>query len=229
MADSRSEVKNQILREILLRLPGRVIVLLEEACDLGTIEFAAASSLPHIKRDRWAQDLWGNLEALLRRSEATHSIKEKARLALDTFLEPLPAGMRQSQPNIRHLLFETNLLSVDVSIERIPGSNSLLLAGQILPKSTLERTFKNVPVVLRGEKRLLGSSITNQSGEFLFEFEEEANVTLEIEDRPNHCVAIHCPRLNSSMGDEPQRADESSGISLLETIGAGSSRTWNVP
>jgi hypothetical protein len=180
--------------------------------------------LPFIWRDRWAQDLWGTLEPLLHRPTTTHPIKEFARLALDTFRQPLPVGIREPQPSIRHLLYETNLLSVDVSFQRIQDSDSILLAGQILKRDGPEHTFTDVRVVLRGEKRLLGSALTNQAGEFLFEFENEPNVTLEIEDRPNHCVAIHSPCLNSGVEDEPQKVDEGDGISPLETMGTSPSR-----
>lgn len=191
-----SAKKNESFREILLRLPGRVI-LLSESDGTGPIEFAGAYSLPTIKRERWAQDLWGNLETLLNLPATARLTKETARLALDTLTQPLPQGIRQTQANIRHLLYETSALSVDVSLERVPDSNSILLAGQILTRFAPQRAFQGAPVALLVDDRLLGLATTNQAGEFLFEFEKEPNVTLEIEDRPSHCVRIHTPKLTA--------------------------------
>lgn len=191
-----SAKKNESFREILLRLPGRVI-LLSESDGTGPIEFAGAYSLPTIKRERWAQDLWGNLETLLNLPATARLTKETARLALDTLRQPLPQGIRDTQTNVRHLLYETSALSVDVSLERVPDSNSILLAGQILTRFAPQRAFQGTPVALLVGDRLVGLATTNPAGEFLFEFERDTNVTLEIEDRPSHCVKIHTPNLTA--------------------------------
>jgi hypothetical protein len=188
-----SEENNQTLREVLVRLPGRVILFLNEPYDPAAMEFATAYSLPFISRDRWAQGLWGSLETLLRRPEVAHRVKETARLTLDTFLQPLLVGVRLSQTNSRHLLYETSSLSIDVSFELLPESNCASLGGQILTNVEPTRALAGTPVRLHGPERPLGFTMTNQFGEFLFQFELEQNVVLEIEDRPDHCVTIYSP------------------------------------
>jgi len=188
-----SEKKNEILREILVRLPGRVILLLNEPYDRAAVDFATAYSLPFINSDRWAQDLWGSLETLLRRATVANRVEETARLALDTFRQPLPLGIRSSQTSIRHLLYETSSLSIDISFELLPESNSTSLGGQVLTNTDPTRALAGAPVRLRGLERPLGFAMTNQSGEFIFQFKREPNVILEIEDRPNHSVTIYSP------------------------------------
>lgn len=188
-----SEEKDHILREILVRLPGRVILLSNEPYAPAAIEFATAYSLPFISRDRWAQDLWRDLETLLRRPEVEQRVEETARLALDTFQQPLPVGIRLSQTNSRHLLYETSSLSIDMSFELLPESNYISLGGQILTNAHPTRALTDAPVRLRGRERPLGFAMTNQFGEFFFQFEREPDVALEIEDRPNHCVTIDSP------------------------------------
>ena len=187
------EERNQMLREILARLPSRVILLSNEPYAPAAIEFATAYSLPLINRDRWAQDFWRGLETLLRRPAVTQRTKEAARLALDTFQQPLPVGIRLSQTNSRHLLYETNSLSIDISFELLPESNCISLGGQILTNACPTRAVTGAPVRLRGRERPLGFAMTNEFGEFFFQFEREPVVALEIEDRPNHCVTIHSP------------------------------------
>jgi hypothetical protein len=190
---SGPEEENEILREILVRLPGRVILLLNEPYDRAAVDFATAYSLPFINSDRWAQDLWGSLEILLRQSTIANRVKETARLALDTFRQPLPVGVRSSQTNTRHLLYETSSLSIDISFELLPESNSASLGGQILTNADPTRVLAGAPVRLRGLERPLGFAMTNQSGEFIFQFKREPNVILEIEDRPNHSVTVYSP------------------------------------
>lgn len=203
-----SEEKNRTLREILVRLPGRVILLLSEMNDSAAIDFATAYSLPFMKRERWAQDLWGSLENVLRLPEATTPVREAARLALDTFGLPLPAGVRVGRRDSRHLLYETSSLSIDVSFELLPGSNRMSLSGQILMKVDPKRAVPGATVRLQGRDRPLGFAVTNQSGEFSFEFESEPNVILEIEDKPNHCVTIHSPNPIWALENELQNIRE---------------------
>lgn len=193
LAIAGSEEKNHVLREILTRLPGRIILLFSEPHESAAIEFATAYSLPFINRDRWAQDLWGTLETLLRVPSVIQRIKETARLTLDTFRQPLPVGIRLGQTNTRHLLYETSSLSIDMSFELQRESNRALLCGQILTNANPARALTGAPVRLRGPEGPRGFAMTNQSGEFFFEFEREPNVILEIEDRPNHWVTVHSP------------------------------------
>jgi hypothetical protein len=150
-----------------------------------------------MNRDRWAQDLWGSLETLLRLPSVAERIRETARLTLDTFLQPLSAGIRYMRPRVRHLLYETSTLAVDVSFEQLPDLNSIRLGGQILSNVEPQRSLNGARVALLGAKGLLGLAVTNQSGEFLFDFEKEPQVVLEIEDAPNHRVAIHSPNLGN--------------------------------
>lgn len=209
IADSRLAIvdsveKNQTLGDILARLPGRIVLLLNEPDDLAAIEFARAYSLPFIRRDRWAQDLWGSLETLLRRPSVTQRIKETARLAFDAFKQPLPAGIRFSQLSSRHLLYETNFLTIDLSFELLPDSNRLSLGGQILTNAYPKHALNGAPVRVRGRERPLGFALTNQSGEFTFQFEREPNVVVEIEDAPNHCVTLYSPNPIWPRQDRPQ-------------------------
>jgi hypothetical protein len=202
------EKEHQNVRDVVAYLAGRVILVFGETHDPRAMDLARTHSLPFLKRERWAQELWGILEVLLLQSVLARFVKETARLTLDTFLQPVPAGDRHMPPSVRHLLYETSSIAVDVSIERLPDSNSILLAGQILLKVESQRSLNGARVALLGPKGLLGLGVTNQSGEFLFEFDKEPNVVLEIEDAPNHRVAIHSPNLAgwSGQGDSSRRS-----------------------
>lgn len=190
--------------DVVNSLSGRVLLLLGATEDARVLKFAQEKSLPSIKLDRLAKDLWASLESLLRRLNDSSCVVEMARLIADTFFQPLPGGIRDGYSTVRHLLYETRSLSVDVSIECLPDSKSMALAGQILSKATAARTFAGTRVTLLGHEGLLGFDVTNQFGEFLFEFEQEPKVVLEIEDVPNHRVAIHSPNLSDWMAKSEQ-------------------------
>jgi hypothetical protein len=195
---------NERWQDVVSFLPGRVLLLIGANDDARILNFVQENSLPSIKRDRLAPELWGSLEGFLRQPAGVSQGLETGRLTLDTFLQPLPVGIRYASAAVRHLLYETSSLSVDVSIERRPDSKSVALAGQILSKSATPRTFPGARVALIGHKGPLGFAVTNQSGEFLFEFEKEAKVVLEIEDASNHRVAIHSPSLSNWPAREEQ-------------------------
>jgi hypothetical protein len=206
-AINESGREDERLNEILLRLPGRVIVLADERSGVGTSDLVRKLSLPLVQRDRITQDLWVCLEALIRPRAAVLRITEEARLILDTLLQSLPAGIRYSQLNTRQLVYDADSLTTDISLERVPASNSILLVGQIMWKGEPELPCKGVAVVLQGQEGPLGLAVTNESGEFSFEFKKEPSVAIEIEDRANHCVTIISPGLDWDMKIESQSGD----------------------
>lgn len=193
-------------RDVVNFLPGRVLLLLGANEEERILKLIQENSLPSMKRDRLALELWGNLEGLLRQPAPAAQVSETGRLTLDSFLQPLPVGIRYAQSAVRHLLYETSSLSVDISIERLPDSTSVSLAGQILSNDKPPRTFPGARVALLGHKGLLGFAVTNPAGEFLFEFDKEPRVVLEIQDASNHRVAIHSP----SLGTWPARDEQAS-------------------
>lgn len=198
--------KNENLHDMVKYLAGRLILVVGENNDPRAMGFAQGYSLPIVRRERWAQELWGSLEAWLHQPAIARLVKEAAQLIVDTFRQPLPAGIRHIRSSIRHLLYETSSHAVDVSFERVPDSNSIRLAGQIISNVEPQRSLNGVRVALLGAKGLLGVAVTNQSGEFLFEFEKEPKIVIEIEDTPNHRVAIHSPNLGSWAGRADRRS-----------------------
>ncbi|HKV25403.1 MAG TPA: hypothetical protein VJN93_12490 [Candidatus Acidoferrum sp.] len=198
LADGDPE--DRALREILVRLPGRVLTLTDEPRSPGSNNLVAKYSLPYVQRDRLAKDLWGCMEQLLHPRMIFPRIIEAARLILDSFLQPLPAGVRHSQGDERHLVYEAESLVVDLSIEHIPSTNHISLLGQILRKDKPDLPLNDVRVVLQGQRGPLELEVTNESGEFSFEIGREPNVMLEIDDRPNHCVTLVSPELRWGYG-----------------------------
>jgi CheY-like chemotaxis protein len=202
------------LREILLALPGRVLVLTNEDLNVPAGEIAKRYSLPIVKLERVTQDLWDCLERLLHPPPAFQAIAEISHLILDTFLQPVPAGIRDSHSNVRQLLYESKSFTTDISLEPVKDTASFLLAGQILSRTATQRPLSGSRVVFEGPKGILGSTMTNEWGEFSFELPNGSKITLEIEVSPNQRLRINSPTLQFSEKDESKPADQSSSSEI---------------
>jgi hypothetical protein len=103
---------------------------------------------------------------------------EIAKLAFDSFQHEL-AGERGTVTQMpRQLLFKCGTFCVDVRLEPKPGSNYVVMVGQVIDAKKPLKGFDHVPVSLlsRGDK--VSETTTNQFGEFHFGFESVQHMQL---------------------------------------------------
>lgn len=186
----------QCVRELLVRFPGRIIVLTDGAPGPLTNELISKYSIPFVQRDRLAVDLWPRLESMVYPQLGSRRITRVARLVLDTFMQPLPVGIRDLQPDTRQLVYEAPALTADISFERSPNSAGITLLGQVLRTKDPQIPLNGVSVVLKSRNGPLNVKMTNEVGEFSFEFQDERTVSLEIEISPNEWVLLITPPLD---------------------------------
>jgi len=186
----------QGIRELLVRFPGRVIVMSDEAPTPLTKELISKYSIPSVQRHRIAVDLWPRLEAMVYPQLGSRRITRVARLVLDTFLQPLPSGIRSMQSDTRQLVYEAPSLTADISFESSPNSTRTTLMGQVLRTKEPQIPLNGVSVVLKNRNGPLNVKMTNEAGEFSFEFQDERAVSLEIEVSPNDWVLLLAPPLD---------------------------------
>jgi hypothetical protein len=200
------------VRELLVRFPGRIIVLTDGAPGPLTNELISKYSIPSVQRGRLAVDLWPRLESMVYPQLGSRRITRVARLVLDTFLQPLPAGIRDLQPDTRQLVYEAPALAADISFELSPNSPRITLLGQVLRTKEPQIPLNGVSVVLKSRNGPLSVKMTNEVGEFSFEFQDERTVSLEIEVSPNEWVLLITPPLDWA-GNAKDQAMSGSGIS----------------
>ena len=208
------------IRELLVRFPGRVIVFTDGAPAPLTSELISKYSIPSVQRDRLAVDLWPRLESMVYPQLGSRRITRVARLVLDTFLQPLPAGIRDLQPDTRQLVYEAPALTADISLECSPNSPRITLLGQVLRTKEPQIPLNGVSVVLKSRNGPLHVKMTNEVGEFSFEFQHERSISLEIEVNPNEWVLLITPPLDWIAKDQDQavrRSDLSNGFMPLDT------------
>lgn len=196
------------LRELLVRFPGRVVILTDGIPTPAVSEVISKYSIPWVQRDRLAMDLWPRLESMVYPQRALRRVTKVARLVLDTFLQPLPAGIRYSQPDTRQLVYEAQDLTADVAFERQADSNRTTLLGQIIRTNEPKISLNGVSVVLKSRRGPLGVRMTNEAGEFAFEFQNERSVSLEVEVSPDDWVLLNLPLLDWDGSAEDQKLSE---------------------
>ena len=181
-------------------LRGRTIVLVGEERDPDLLQVLDAYFLPRVPQDILLQELWPSLDSLLRRMSTTPQVTRNAPLVFDSFLRPSRAGARSSQPAVRRLLYESDRLVADLSLEGHKDSQRITLVGQVLDTAKPEPHLSSVPIVLQGHEGLMGMAKTNEWGEFRFEFNFESGVSLEIGARQNYWVSFGLPDSKSVTG-----------------------------
>jgi len=167
-------------------LRGRAIVLSGKESEpevktcLSNIRFSAYLA------DRLLQELWGSLESLF------HPIKSFARgdaahLVFDSFLQPMPAGVRGvSQLPARQLVYQSGSLMADLWLEAQTDSYNSLSWANCKFQQGLTVSSIRFAVVLHGRKGPipLKRPTSSANSQFHFNFGFEPSVTLEIEVRP---------------------------------------------
>jgi CheY-like chemotaxis protein len=182
-------------------LRGRTIVLIREASDPELLQVLDAYSFPKVRLDALFLELWPSLDSLLRRA-LQPEVFRSAPLVFDSFRETSLAGVRSLQPTLRQLLYESDVLVADLSLEGQRDSQRITLTGQVLDTAKRKPPLSGVPIVIQGQTGLMGIVETNKWGEFYFEFEPEPGITLEIRARENFWVSAGLPDLNRGMHRE---------------------------
>jgi len=176
-------------------LRGRVLLITGEHIDAQVGDLINRYSLPCVPRDRLFQELWGSLEPLLRPSSLLQRVMQAARLVFDSFLQPLPDGIRTSQLPTRRLVYEAGGLMADLWIEPKTDSRRTALVGQLVDSAKPDRRLDRIPIALRGQKGLIAFATTNEFGEFHFDFDFESMLTLEMEPNGYQSVSVELPLL----------------------------------
>jgi CheY-like chemotaxis protein len=184
------------LDKIYARLGGRVVVLTGHEKEQEVKELLERYSLPGIRRDRLLQELWVNLESSFRPKEVLRRIINAAHLVFDSFLQPMPAGVRGvAQLTARQLVYQSGSLMADLRIEPQNDFRNFAVVGQIVDSDRPDRQFDSIPVVLHGRRGPLALATTNKFGEFHFNLDFEPSVTLEIEVPGEPWVSVALPSL----------------------------------
>jgi hypothetical protein len=93
---------------------------------------------------------------------------EIARLLFDSALQPVTVGVRGTASVVRQLLYRSGSLCIDMRMQPKPGSQSMVLIGQVLDSAKPDHGISGIPVSLLCKGDTLSQSRTNDVGEFDF-------------------------------------------------------------
>ncbi len=108
-----------------------------------------------------------------------------ARLAYDSFRDPLPFGVRSTQFTSRQALYEAGDYCLDLRLETEPNEREFTLTGQIANRKAPGEQMAGIPVFLLSRDDVLLSAHSTEFGEFHIEYTYQRNLRL--------CVPIENP------------------------------------
>jgi hypothetical protein len=98
----------------------------------------------------------------------------------DSFLQPAVAGSRSVVIGTRQMLYRADPYQIDIQIEPKPGSNRLVITGQLLDLSHPGIIGRNIQISLSNRRGNTVIATTNQFGEFSGEIENSGDLELSI-------------------------------------------------
>jgi hypothetical protein len=117
---------------------------------------------------------------------------EIARLVFDSALEPATVGVRGTASVVRQLLYRSGTLCIDMRMQPKPGSQAMVLIGQVLDSAKPDHGIGGIPVRLLCKGDTLSQSRTNDVGEFDFGVTaaDHLQLVFGVADRRNIVVPV---------------------------------------
>ena len=108
----------------------------------------------------------------------------------DSFLQPAVAGARSVVIGTRQMLYRADPYQIDIQIEPKPGSNRLVITGQLLDLSHPGIIGRDIQVTLSNHRGNTVMAATNQFGEFSGEIENSGDLELTIPGEADKPIVI---------------------------------------
>jgi hypothetical protein len=118
----------------------------------------------------------------------------------DSFLQPAVAGARSVVIGTRQMLYRADPYQIDIQIEPKPGSNRLVITGQLLDLSHPGVIGRDIQVTLSNHRGHSVIAATNQFGEFSGEIENSGDLKLSIPGDSDQPIVIS---LRNALGNLP--------------------------
>ena len=118
-------------------------------------------------------------------------------LIFDSFLSPVPAGLRATWQVGWQGLYRAGDCSVDLRIEPELKSSRAAVIGQVTNHVRPEGDMSNIPVSLRSGNVLVAETVSNRFGEFQMEYEEQAQLKLCINLADNKVIQVPLKKLTA--------------------------------
>jgi len=127
--------------------------------------------------------------------------KSLVEVLFDSFSQPAVAGARSIATGTRQILYRADSYQIDLQIESKPGSNLLIITGQMMDVSTPEFVSRGVQVKLSNNRESPIHALTNEFGEFRCEIDNSGDLELSVPGRGEAPITISLRNaLDDSLG-----------------------------
>jgi hypothetical protein len=123
-------------------------------------------------------------------SQAQEGPRGLIEILFDSFLQPAVAGSRSVVIGTRQMLYRADPYQIDIQIEPKPGSNRLVITGQLLDLNHPGVIGRDIQVTLSNRRGNTVLAATNQFGEFSGEIENSGDLELSIPGDGNQPIVI---------------------------------------
>jgi len=155
------------------------------------------------------------------KSHPTRTVR--AKLLLDSFLQPQLTGVRSSEITVRQLLFGAGDYHIDIRIEPQEDSDKVALVGQVLNADYVDNYIDQASVILFQAGRVRAESFTNRFGEFRLECELESGLQLRI--KLSHGTELRVPVLEPTLAGDENKSQTSESIEIKHLLPGRKKRT----
>ncbi len=118
----------------------------------------------------------------------------------DSFLQPAVAGARSIVIGTRQMLYRADPYQIDIQIEPKPGTNRLVITGQLLDLSNPGVIGSDIQVTISNHRGNTVVAATNQFGEFSGEVENTGDLELTVPGEAGQPIVIS---LRNALGKLP--------------------------
>ncbi|MFI5174285.1 MAG: hypothetical protein ACHQKY_05480 [Terriglobia bacterium] len=155
-----------------------------ESCEEAIRWYRGLSSM--LQKDRGFEppesSVLGVVKAFRRqKSKVMNLVCTVADKLFDSFVDPLPAGVRQLAATERQILYQADEMQLDLKIDKTSNEHERMIIGQLLPwHSAPPGNLTLSKVMLREGERIVQSTYTNELGEFILCVVPRGSYDLEI-------------------------------------------------
>jgi hypothetical protein len=104
--------------------------------------------------------------------------RSRISVLFDSFLQPVVEGARSAATDSRQMLYRADPFQIDLQIEAKPGSNQLMVTGQLLDLSNPGIAGKDVNVTLSNLRGHIVHAVSNQHGEFTCDIKNSGDLQI---------------------------------------------------
>lgn len=127
--------------------------------------------------------------------------RSRISVLFDSFLQPVVEGARSAATDSRQMLYRADPFQIDLQIEAKPGSNDLMVTGQLLDLSNPGIVGRDVNVTLSNLRGHVVHAVSNQHGEFTCDIKNSGDLQITFVGSHGEPIVIS---LRDALGRMPQ-------------------------